>query len=292
MADADWQQSARSWNPKLSRGQKSADSAGGRNPPAVTQHWQSHKIIMRKLKNHPAYNSAPVFHAQDGQRLLEVSFDGIWAIDAQLRTRFVNRRMAKMLGYSVEEMAGRSLLDFMFPEDVPAEQEAIARRRRGMSEELEIRYRRKDGSELWARVSTAPIFGERGEFEGAVGIHSDITDRRLAEQALRKREAELSEAERIAVAERNTAEETKLRLAAIVESSNDPIISKDLNGMITSLERGCDANVRILGGRGDWKIDPDPDSSRASGRGIQNPLSAPGGRENRALRNAARQEER
>lgn len=189
---------------------------------------------MGKLKNYSDYGFAPILHEKDGLRLLEISFDGIWAIDAQLRTRFVNHRMAKMLGYSSEEMAGRNLLEFMFPEDVPAEREAIARRRRGISEEVEIRYRRKDGSELWARVSTAPIFGEQGEFEGAVGVHSDVTDRRRAEQALRKREAELSEAERVAVTERKTAEEAELRLAAIVESSYDPIISKDLKGIITS----------------------------------------------------------
>src|ERR1035437_8229179 len=111
---------------------------------------------MRKLEKHPGYDSAPIFHEKDGRRMLEISFDGIWAIDAQLRTRFVNRRMAKMLGYTCEEMAGRNLLEFMFPEDVPAEQAAIARRRRGISEEFEIRYRRKDKTELWARVSTAP----------------------------------------------------------------------------------------------------------------------------------------
>lgn len=192
-----------------------------------------HGRTLRKPKKHPDYDSAPIFHEKDGRRLLEVSFDGIWAIDTQFRTRFVNRRMAKMLGYSCEEMAGRNLLEFMFPEDVPTEREAIARRQ-GISEEFEIRYRRKDGSELWARVSTAPIFDERGEFEGAVGIHSDVTDRRRAEQALRRREAELSKAEQVAFKEHKTAEEARLRLSAIVESSYDPIISKDLNGTITS----------------------------------------------------------
>jgi PAS domain S-box-containing protein len=189
--------------------------------------------MTRKLTRHPDHDSASVFHGLDGKRLLEVSFDGIWAIDTQLRTRFVNRRMARMLGYTAEEMAGRSFLDFMFPEDVAAEREAMARRR-GVSEEFEIRYRRKDGSELWARISTAPFFDERGQFEGAVGIHSDITDRRRAEQALKEREAELSEAEQVAAAEHKTAEEANLRLVAIVESSNDPIISKNLDGIITS----------------------------------------------------------
>jgi PAS domain S-box-containing protein len=183
------------------------DLAGGRGPSEDA--YQMSAYQMKKLNDQPECDTASVFREKDGRRLLEASFDGIWAIDAQLCTTFVNRRMAKMLGYSAEEITGRSLLEFMFPEDIPAEQEAIARRRRGVSEEFEIRYRRKDGSELWARVSTAPVFGERGEFEGAIGIHSDITDRKNAEEA-------------------------NLRLAAIVESSNDPIISKDLNGNITS----------------------------------------------------------
>jgi len=192
------------------------------------------KRVTRKLKRDADHSPAPLFHGIQAQRLLEVSFDGIWAIDSQLRTRFVNRRMARMMGYSAEEMADRSLPEFMFPEDVPAEREALARRRRGVSEEFEIRYRRKDGSELWTRIATAPIFDEHGEFEGAVGIHSDITDRRHAEQALKEREAALRETERVLAAERGSAEEANLRLAAIVESSNDPIISKNLDGIITS----------------------------------------------------------
>ena len=57
---------------------------------------------------------------------MESSFAGIWSIDSELRTNFVNARMAEMLGYSPQEMLGRTLYDFLFPEDVSAEQNAIA----------------------------------------------------------------------------------------------------------------------------------------------------------------------
>jgi PAS domain S-box-containing protein len=135
---------------------------------------------------------------EDARRLLESSFDGIWAIDSELRTSFVNTRMAEMLGYSPQEMLGRSLYDFLFPEDIPAERDAINRRRSGVAEEFELRYRRKDGSALWARIATAPILAADGTFQGAVAIHSDTARRQHMEHALRDRERELREAERLA----------------------------------------------------------------------------------------------
>lgn len=116
-------------------------------------------------RTHPNPTSLrPLHREEDARRLLEVSFDGIWAIDSELRTSFVNARMAEMLGYSPQEMLGRTLYDFLFPEDVRAEEYAIARRRKEAREEFEIRYRRKDGSELWARVATAPILAADGTF--------------------------------------------------------------------------------------------------------------------------------
>ena len=152
---------------------------------------------MSNRHNHNQRVSRPIDREDDARRLLESSFDGIWAIDSELRTNFVNARMAEMLGYSPQEMLGRSLYDFLFPEDVPAEKDAIRRRRSGVSEEFELRYRRKDGSELWARIASSPILATDGTFQGAVAIHSDITRRQRLEQALRDREAELREAERL-----------------------------------------------------------------------------------------------
>ncbi len=147
----------------------------------------------------PRHDSPPTISREDdARRLLEVSFDGIWVVAADLRTTFVNARMAELLGYSPEDMLGRHLYDFLFPEDVPAKQQSIARRRAGIREEFELRYRRKDGSELWTRIATAPILDGNGTFQGAVATHSDITHRRSIEQALQQRETELREAERLA----------------------------------------------------------------------------------------------
>ena len=116
--------------------------------------------------------------------IVETAAEGIWKINAEFETSFVNRRMADLLGYSVQEMLGRPLFDFMFKSDLEQKRCELQRRRQGVSEMLETRYRKKDGSELWARVSTSPIFAEDGDFEGALAMVSDITEEKRAEAEL------------------------------------------------------------------------------------------------------------
>ena len=99
-------------------------------------------------KRHKQVFLHPNYRQEDTTRLLELCYAGMWSIDSELRTTFGDTRMAEMLGYSPQEMLGHALYDFLFPEDVPIEQNAIARRKSGVAEEFEIRYRRKDGSEL------------------------------------------------------------------------------------------------------------------------------------------------
>lgn len=47
------------------------------------------------------------------RRIVETANEGIWTLDAEARTDYVNRRMAEMLGYTPEEMLGRHLFEFM-----------------------------------------------------------------------------------------------------------------------------------------------------------------------------------
>ena len=96
-----------------------------------------------------------------------------------------------MLGYTVEEMMGRPLADFTFAEDAPEIAAAQARRTDGQSENFDFRYRRKDGAELWAHISTTPLRNEAGEFAGALGLLTDITARRRTERALHENEERL-----------------------------------------------------------------------------------------------------
>ena len=117
--------------------------------------------------------------------IVETATEGIWTIDARSLTSFVNPKMAQMLGYSAAEMMGRPLTDFMDAQGVALANANLERRRQGVSEQHDFRFRRQDGSELWAAVSTNPVQDEAGQYTGALAMVTDITERRQVEQQLK-----------------------------------------------------------------------------------------------------------
>ena len=123
------------------------------------------------------------------RRIVETTNEGIWLLDSNFDTSFVNRQMAEMLGYQPAEMLGRSVFDYFFPEDVGRKRRGLARRREKHSEQLDDRLRRKDGAELWVRMTAIPISKDNGDFDGSMAIVADISSQRLAEIALRESES-------------------------------------------------------------------------------------------------------
>jgi PAS domain S-box-containing protein len=125
------------------------------------------------------------------QQLVETAHEGVWTIDAQGRTTYANRFMAQLLGYTVEEMKGKTPFEFMAEENRQRAEDSLAQRSQGSSEVLEFPFLRKDGSVLWTSVSASPLFDEEGRYAGALAMISDITRRREAEEEVRRLNAEL-----------------------------------------------------------------------------------------------------
>ncbi|MHB9132734.1 MAG: PAS domain S-box protein [Armatimonadota bacterium] len=123
--------------------------------------------------------------------IVETAGEGIWALDIHEQTTYVNQQMAEMLGYTRDEMCGRLLGDFMDEEDYANAKACIARRAPGLVQHEEFRFRRKDGSYLWALVATTPIFDEHGLLVSTLGMLTDITERKHAEEALAQRSHQL-----------------------------------------------------------------------------------------------------
>ncbi|MBR8826704.1 MAG: PAS domain S-box protein [Gomphosphaeria aponina SAG 52.96 = DSM 107014] len=120
------------------------------------------------------------------RQIVETAQEGIWLIDAQAKTTYVNPQMAAMLGYSVEEMLGSSLYNFMDEQGCLEAQQNFARRQQGIGETHDFRFTRQDGSHLWTMLSTSPIYNELGEFAGALAMIADISQRVKMEEALRE----------------------------------------------------------------------------------------------------------
>jgi integral membrane sensor domain MASE1 len=63
--------------------------------------------------------------------IVETAYEGIWKVDVNFITSFVNRRMAELLGYTVEEMLGRPVFDFLFEGDIEQKRSDLQQRRGG-----------------------------------------------------------------------------------------------------------------------------------------------------------------
>jgi PAS domain S-box-containing protein len=126
------------------------------------------------------------------RQLVDLAQEGIWAIDADGKTSYVNPRMAEMLGYTVEEMQGAHLFYFMDDAGKTIAAENIERRRQGIKEGHEFEFITKGGDRIYAALSTASITDEKGVYKGALAVVSDITGRKQAEEALRNREHDFS----------------------------------------------------------------------------------------------------
>lgn len=119
------------------------------------------------------------------RNIVETALEGIWIIDEKANTIYVNQSMANILGYSINEMMGRSLFDFMDEEGKIDASDKMEKRRKGIKEVHDFRFLHKDGSEVWTMISTNPLFDKNGDFIGALGMLSDITHRKQMEAQIK-----------------------------------------------------------------------------------------------------------
>jgi PAS domain S-box-containing protein len=128
-----------------------------------------------------------------------------------------NRGAERIFGYSEAEALGQSIRLIVPPDLYPNEEGVLRRIRAGESvEHYETVRIRKDGQRILVSLTVSPIKTAEGEIVGASRIAREITERKQLERDAR-------------------------HFAAIVESSHDAIVSKDLNGIVTSWNPAAEA---------------------------------------------------
>jgi PAS domain S-box-containing protein len=123
------------------------------------------------------------------RQIIETAREGIWVLDADSNTSFVNQMMAEMLGHAVEEMVGKPLFAFMDEKNIALAAANVERRRQGITERHEFEFMRKDGTTLWAFLSTNPLYDDQGQYAGALAMVTDISSLKKAQDTEREQRA-------------------------------------------------------------------------------------------------------
>ncbi|XZN91836.1 MAG: PAS domain S-box protein [Microcoleus sp.] len=118
------------------------------------------------------------------RQIVELAEEGIWVIDSNARTTYVNHAMARMLGYEELEMLGRPLFDFMDEQEQQLTSLYMERRKQGISEKHESKLKSKDGKDVWTYISTSPVMDELGCMLSSCALVYNITDRKEVEQQM------------------------------------------------------------------------------------------------------------
>lgn len=167
--------------------------------------------------------NAELRSSEERYRLIAEGATGcaIMMLDLEGRVATWNIGAQRLFGYDESEVLKTHFKRFFTPEDQAAgrpERELLAARdqEQGSDDNWLVR---KDGSRFWASGATTALRNETGDLRGFAKIVRDLS-------------------------EHQQAEETRVRLAAIVESTEDAIVSKDLNGVITSWNTSAE---RIFG---------------------------------------------
>ncbi len=145
---------------------------------AIIQDITEKKVAEEKLKE-----------SEENYRfLVENAQEGIWTIDTNAKTTYTNERMAEMLGYTVDEMLGKQLFDFMDEQSVTHAKQQLELRRQGVKQTYLRDFIRKDGNNITTSLETAPILNKEGKYLGAIACVIDITEHKKAEEKLKESE--------------------------------------------------------------------------------------------------------
>src|SRR5437867_5953364 len=153
--------------------------------------------------------------ADDGESaakyLFKLSHDVILSLDRTGNVLCINQRGVQLSGYSESELRGANVFErLLLPEDEQVVREVLADLLEGKARQYQIRWRAKDGAIVHFDGASVPRLSDSGEFLSTLCTLRDVTERKCAEEKLRKSEEKYRD---------------------LIEISPDAIYVVDANGM-------------------------------------------------------------
>jgi PAS domain S-box-containing protein len=215
----------REFNERICRGEKGSLEFDIVGLTGVRRHMETHAAPLKNTNGSVVQlavtrDITPSTEAAEAQRrlaaIIESSEDAIASKDLNGTITSWNKSAERLFGYKAEEIVGQPVTTIIPPELHDDEPLILGKIRAGERiEHFRTVRLRKDGRRIDVSLTVSPVRDDKGKIVGAAKIVRDITRQNKLEEAAR-------------------------RLAAIVESSDDAIASKDMNGIITSWNRSAE----------------------------------------------------
>ena len=149
--------------------------------------------VSRDIRDRIAADAALRASEERFRLTFELAASGIAHVGLDGRLLLVNQSLCEILGYSKDELVGRSVKEISHPEDRDVTDTERLRVRRGEADaaRIEKRYLRKEGSTVWVDLAIAVVRDAGGKPAYEIAIFDDITERKEAEAALHRAHEEL-----------------------------------------------------------------------------------------------------
>ncbi len=116
------------------------------------------------------------------RQIVETAQEGIWVIDENDKTTFVNNKMCEIFECTEDEMLGKDIYFFMDDEYKKIATGLMEKKKEGHAGQKHFKYISKSGNEVWTNLSANPLFDEKGVYKGSLAMVTDITQSKKAEK--------------------------------------------------------------------------------------------------------------